>query len=382
MTKRVEFVLTLALFVSIAYPAIPVVWAQDSGGKNSVEQNAASKSAPENAAKEQSSGDKSKTEPSLADSQMNFPQVQGPVELRPAHGTRITLKMEDSSRTVYEAIGSQAKITVLFDPDYTPRNINVDLKGVSLDDALKIVAFESRTFWRPVTSDSIFVASDTPAKRREFEQQLIKTFYFPNLSSPTDLQDVVNGIRTLIEVPRIQQMPAHQTIMVRATPEQMAVTEKLVEDLNLAKQRTGGQYRLDFKITEGNDEKKTGARTYSLLIEPRETGKVRIGQKVPILTKDQERTYTDVGKSIDCQVRSETEHSVSLRLTIEFSEIPTDEHGTPQSQHGDVLIERMSMESSVTLELGTPTTVGSFQDPVSKHIFQIEATATRAKSKE
>jgi hypothetical protein len=40
------------------------------------------------------------------------------------------------------------------------------------------------------------------------------------------------------------------------------------------------------------------------------------------------------------------------------------------------------METNVMLELGTPAIVANFQDPVSKHNFQIEATATRTKSKE
>jgi hypothetical protein len=244
------------------------------------------------------------------------------------------------------------------------------------------VAFESRTFWRPVTSDSIFVAADTQAKRHEFEQQIIKTFYFPNISSPADLQDVVNSMRTIIEVSRIQQVPTYQTVIARGTPEQLALTEKLVEDLNRAKQKTGGEYRFDFKISDGSDDKKASPRTYSLIVEPREVGKLRIGQKVPILVKDQERTYTDIGMNIDCGVRSESEHSVSLRLAVEVSEVSTDEHGTPESAHGDPVIQRVSMETNVTIELGTPTVVGSFQDPASKHAFQIEATATRTKGKE
>ena len=39
--------------------------------------------------------------------------------------------------------------------------------GVSLEDALEITALESKTFWRPVTTNTIFVAQDNPAKRKE-----------------------------------------------------------------------------------------------------------------------------------------------------------------------------------------------------------------------
>ncbi len=364
MTKRTGLMLAFALLTGTLPAAVLHAGAQEPAEKNAREQNPADKSKAENPA------------------EANFPQAEGPVELRPARGTRITLKLADSSRAVYEAIGRQAKISVLFDPDYTPRSISVDLNGVSLLEALKIVAFESRTFWRPVTSDSIFVAYDTQAKRREFQQQVIKTFYFPNISSPTDIQDIVNALRTIIEVQRIQQMPSYQSIVVRATPEQMALAEKIVDDVNRAKQKTGGQYRLDYKINETSEDKKTTSRTYTLLIEPHQMGKLRIGSKVPIDVGDNKKTYTDVGKNIDCRVVSETEHTVSLHMTVESSEIASDEHGVAQSAHGNPVIQGTEIETNVSLELGTPTIVGNFQDPVSKHNFQIEATVTRTKSRE
>jgi hypothetical protein len=317
-----------------------------------------------------------------AEGPANFPLPNGPIELRSARGTRITLKLSDTSRAVYEAIGRQAKISVLFDPDYTPRPISVDLNGSSLEDALKVVAFQSRTFWRPVTSDSIFVAQDTIVKRKEFEQEVVKTFYFPNVSSPTDLQDIVTTLRSMTESQRVQHIPSHRSILVRGTPEQMVLAERLMDDLNRAQQKTGGQYRLEFKISESNNEKKAAAQNYTLMIEPQQVGKLRIGQKVPIETHEKEKQYIDVGKNIDCQLRSETEHTVSLHLTVESSGISLDEHGAAESAHGDPVIQTAKMDTSTTLELGTPTVVGNFQDPVSKRNFLIEATATRTRNKE
>src|SRR5208282_3142871 len=94
---------------------------------------------------------------------------------------------------------------------------------------------ETKTFWRPVTPNTIFVAQDTPAKRKELEQNVIKTFYLSNLSQPTELQDVVNAMRTILEVSRIQQLPSQGAIVVRGTPDQAALAQKLVDDLDKAK---------------------------------------------------------------------------------------------------------------------------------------------------
>ena len=163
-------------------------------------------------------------------------EAAGPVELAPISNTPIAVKFaSEKSDTVYRTIGQLAGINVLFDPDYTPRPIRVELNGVTLEDALQIIALESKTFWRPVTSNTIFVAADNPAKRKELEQSVLKTFYLTNLSQPTELQDVVNAIRAVLDVQRVQQLLSQNALVVRGTPDQIALAEKLVDDLDKAR---------------------------------------------------------------------------------------------------------------------------------------------------
>ena len=162
-------------------------------------------------------------------------EAAGPVELAPISNIPITVKLTDKSDTVYRTIGQLAGINVLFDPDYTPKQIKVELNGVTLEEALEITALESKTFWRPVTLNTIFVATDNPAKRKELEQSVLKTFYLTNLSAPTELQDVVNAIRAVLDVQRVQQLLSQNALVVRGTPDQIALAEKLVEDLDKAR---------------------------------------------------------------------------------------------------------------------------------------------------
>ncbi|MGE5322045.1 MAG: cohesin domain-containing protein, partial [Actinomycetota bacterium] len=145
------------------------------------------------------------------------------------------LTLHEDSKVAYETIARLANINVLFDPDYTSRRLALDLKNVSIQDALDIVALESRTFWRPVTANTIFVAQDTQAKRRELEQNVVKTFYLGNVSGPTDLQDIVNAIRTVLEVQRIQQIPSQSAIVIKGTPDQLALAEKMINDIDKPK---------------------------------------------------------------------------------------------------------------------------------------------------
>ncbi len=173
--------------------------------------------------------------PSVTPLRRRLESAQGPVELAPISNVPITLKITEKASVIYETVGKLAGINVLFDPDYTPRQVRIELNGVTLEDALEIISFETKTFWRPVTPNTIFIAQDNPAKRKELEQNVIKTFYLSNLSQPTELQDVVNAIRTILEVSRIQQLPSQGAIVVRGTPDQMALVQKLVDDLDKAK---------------------------------------------------------------------------------------------------------------------------------------------------
>jgi len=167
--------------------------------------------------------------------QKRLEEAGGPVELAPISNIPINLKITEDSKVIYETVGKLAGINVLFDPDYTSRRIKIELNNVSLEEALQIIAVETKTFWRPVTPNTIFVAADNPAKRKDLEQVVIKTFYLSNLSQPTELQDVTNAMRQILEISRIQPLPSEGAIVVRGTPDQMALAQKLVEDLDRSK---------------------------------------------------------------------------------------------------------------------------------------------------
>src|SRR5579862_1816126 len=52
---------------------------------------------------------------------------------------------------------------------------------------------------------------------------------------PNELQDLVNILRTLLDTQRLQQFPSQQAIVVRGTPDQIVMAQKLIEDLDKSK---------------------------------------------------------------------------------------------------------------------------------------------------
>src|ERR1700722_51407 len=189
--------------------------------------------------------------------QKRLSEAGGPVELSAISNVPINLKITEDSKVIYETVGKLAGINVLFDPDYTSRRIKIELNNVSLQEALEIIALESKTFWRPVTPNTIFVAADNPAKRKDLEQSVIKTFYLANLSQPTELQDVVNAMRQILEISRIQPLPSQGAIVVRGTPDQIALAQKLVGDLDKSK----AEVVVDVAVMQINRDK---SKTYGI----------------------------------------------------------------------------------------------------------------------
>src|SRR5438876_8321023 len=92
-----------------------------------------------------------------------------------------TLTFRDaSSRDVFVAISRLANISLIFDPLFRETPITVDLRNASLEDSLNTVAGATRTFFRVTAPKTVAVIPDTPAKRREYEEEVVRTFYLSN----------------------------------------------------------------------------------------------------------------------------------------------------------------------------------------------------------
>ena len=161
--------------------------------------------------------------------------ASGPVELAAMSNAPITLNMTQDAKIIWTTLGKLAGLNVAFDPDYTSRHITVDLTNVTLPEALQILSMESKAFWRPVTPNTIFVAADTQGKRKDLEQNVLMTFYLSNMSQPTDLQDVVSTLHTALDVSRLTPIPSQNAVVVRGTPDQIALAAKLIGDMDKAR---------------------------------------------------------------------------------------------------------------------------------------------------
>ena len=160
----------------------------------------------------------------------------GPVTLDIKWDTPISLHLTATTvDVVYKTIAKIAGINVLIDPDYKPQKINFELQDVNLRQAMEMLAMQSKTFWRPVSANTILVAADTGTKRKDLEQNVMKTFYLKNAATPADLQEAAGTLKSILDIGRIQVTAEQRSLTIRGTPDQMVLAQKLLTDIDKPK---------------------------------------------------------------------------------------------------------------------------------------------------
>jgi general secretion pathway protein D len=156
-------------------------------------------------------------------------------QIKPLSRGPINMKMSNDAKIVFDTIGKWAGLTVIYDPDFPARRITVELNNVTLEQALEVASLQSKAFWKPVTDNIIFVIPDQPQKRRDYEEEVVKTFYLSNTVTPQELTEIVTGLRQLLDLKRIQQVNSQNAIIARDTPDKIMLAEKMINDIDKAK---------------------------------------------------------------------------------------------------------------------------------------------------
>jgi len=159
--------------------------------------------------------------------------------LRPLNSEPIDLKMKNTPRVLFETAAKLAGINVLFDPEYdtaqTIRSQQIDVSRTTLDQALDQISIVTKSFWKPLSQNTIFVTVDNPTKRREYAEQVVKVFYLSNVTTPQEMQEMLTVLRTVVDVQKVFSFTSQNALIVRAESDTMALVEKLIGDLDKAR---------------------------------------------------------------------------------------------------------------------------------------------------
>jgi general secretion pathway protein D len=138
---------------------------------------------------------------------------------------------EASSRDIIVTLARYGNLNVVFDPAFREAPVTTELRNVSLEDALTSITSSTRTFYKVTAPRTITIVPDTPAKRREYEDEIVRTFFLSN----ADLKETIDLLRIVVDLRRIAGLPATNAITIKDSPDRVAAASRILAAIDKAR---------------------------------------------------------------------------------------------------------------------------------------------------
>jgi general secretion pathway protein D len=174
--------------------------------------------------------------------------------LSPRSQAPISLKFADQSlQKILESLGKLAGVNVVFDGDYRDKRWSVDLTGVTFEEALHQITLTNRLFYKVLDQNTVIVVPETRAKRTQYDDNLVRTFYLQN----AEVNDTVQLLKSLAGLQKVAGTPSLGAVTVTGTADELALAARIIE----ANDKPRGEVMIEVKILEVN---RTRAKTYGI----------------------------------------------------------------------------------------------------------------------
>ncbi|HKY20228.1 MAG TPA: hypothetical protein VJM31_03320 [Vicinamibacterales bacterium] len=150
----------------------------------------------------------------------------------PAEPLPESLTFKGPNDAIIRALAQLAKVNVLFDPAFQPSpTIQFDARNETFDKALRSITASTRNFFRVTAPRTVTIIPDTPAKRREYEEEVVQTFYLSN----GDLKETSDLLRIVIDARRVGVIAGTNAITIHDTPERVVAAGRLISMIDKAR---------------------------------------------------------------------------------------------------------------------------------------------------
>jgi type II/III secretion system protein/VCBS repeat protein len=175
------------------------------------------------------------------------PPLAGVPRLQPQAGKR-SLEVRGDTRTAYEQVALAFGVKAAFDPDLVSRNVKVNVDDLDAFTALSLLELDTHTFWRPVNATLLFVAPDTPEKRREYGLRAQQTFPLPASVGPEEMTELLRILREITGSTHIELDAHSRSITMRDSPDTLALAGEVIRQV----ERARGELMLEVELLEVN----------------------------------------------------------------------------------------------------------------------------------
>lgn len=232
------------------------------------------------------------------------------------------------------------------------------------------------------TTDKAVAAIKQDNSSQRVDLRPMQTFYLANTSQQNDGNEVSVAIRNMLQPDtKVYYVPSQNALIVRATQDQLAMAQKIINDLDRPKKA----YRLNYTVTETDGEKRVGVQHFSMIVAAGQRTVMKQGSKVPIATgsysatgnsgAQTQFTYLDIGMNFDATL-DEFANGVRLRTKVEQLSVAEQLSGVGAQ---DPVIRQSALEGASFLAVGKPLVLGSMDIPGSTRHLDIEVVMEAVK---
>ena len=352
--------------------------------------------------------------------QSQFALVDG-VELEVKSTQPINLNFRDTKiPDVFDILTRLSGINFILDEDIRNDKTTLFLEQATFAQALELLLRMNKLDKKILNSKTIILFPKTRDKQKQFEDQIIQTFYLSHI----DAKKAVNLLRTMLQVRKIYVQEELNAIVIRDQPDVIKLAQKMIEandrgssevvfDLELLEVNHSDTRELGLKLSNysigaglsvensgliANSGLSAGGSTANLVdftknldpfysiptaafrflktlvnaevlanpkirVRNREKAKVHVGSREPVITVTINDTltsenvqYIDVGVKLDVEPTIQLDKTIVTKLGLEVSNVS----GREKTNNGTAVITISSTNADTTLTLrdGEQTIIG------------------------
>jgi general secretion pathway protein D len=161
--------------------------------------------------------------------------ARGPMNAAPRlktrNNTKVTLQFRDApTKMVFEVLARQTGINFVLDKDVkSDSKTTIFVQEVPIEEAIDLVLDQNTLARQILSSNMVLIYPNTPAKQKDYEEQIVHTFYLTN-AVPKDVESMLKsmlGSKTLFVDERTS------VVVMRDTPDAVRMAEKLVASIDV-----------------------------------------------------------------------------------------------------------------------------------------------------
>jgi tetratricopeptide (TPR) repeat protein len=136
------------------------------------------------------------------------------------------------SRGLLTAVAASYGLTVIFDDTFSSRRVRFDIENADFATAMQAASAVTKSFSVALEDTILFAFADTADNHRSYDRMGMRSFYIPGSNAPTDLNDLMNTMKTVFEFKFVGLNAPSSTMTLRGPKAPLDAATQFLEQLN------------------------------------------------------------------------------------------------------------------------------------------------------